>query len=160
MLDTCAVSHWYNKNPCVDARIKLLSDESPLYVSAITLGEISCGHASAGSVDAIKRAAFLRWIVDAFEPHELTISGTTAEPYGILRARLFEKYGKKKRPEQCVDANGDSLGIDDNDLWLAAQAIEHELELITTDNMLRIKEVVEGDLEITTWPLVEPAEQP
>jgi tRNA(fMet)-specific endonuclease VapC len=154
LIDTCGVSHWYGKNPIIEANMMALPDDAQIYVSAVTFGEIACGHASSGSIDPVKRMEFLRWIDETFGPHEVSITRSTAEPYGILRARLFQKFGKKKRPEQCVDASGHSLGIDDNDLWIAAQAIENDLELITTDGMCRIKEVVEGDLVVTTWPLV------
>ena len=132
-----------------------MPDDALIYVSAITLGEIACGHYSDGSTDARKRREFLQWIDETFDSDELVISRSTMDPYGLLRAELFRRFGGHgKHPEQCVDASGHSLGIDENDLWLAAQAIEHNLTLITADKMCRITEVGQGELDVQTWPLV------
>ena len=43
------------------------------------------------------------------------------------------------------------LGIDENDLWIAAQAIEHNLVLVTNDEMKRIKHVAGPVLDIEDW---------
>jgi len=57
----------------------------------------------------------------------------TANTYGELRSLLFDKYApndkrkKNLRPEQLVDPiTSLELGIQENDLWIAAQAIRWE----------------------------------
>jgi predicted nucleic acid-binding protein len=42
------------------------------------------------------------------------------------------------------------LGIQENDLWIAAQALEYNLVLVTNDKMDRIRDVCE-DLQVENW---------
>lgn len=89
----------------------------------------------------------------------LDIRKTTAIYYGQLRAKLFDKFapkGKRKglRPEQPVDPlTAAKVGIQENDLWIAAQAMEHNLVLATHDRITRIREVAPDLLEIEDWTL-------
>jgi predicted nucleic acid-binding protein len=47
---------------------------------------------------------------------------------------------------------GHQLGIDENDLWIAAQAVEHNLVLITSDKLLKLREAdPDGRLLIENW---------
>ena len=81
----------------------------------------------------------------------LNVTEHTAEEYGFIKAELANKYLKnalkKKRPrwiEEWVDkATGQKLQIDENDLWLCAQAKERNLVLLTAEKkILRIGAVV------------------
>ena len=69
--------------------------------------------------------------------------------YAQLKADMAKRYlpnaSKKGRPrwlEDWVDkTKGKKLGIDENDLWMCAQAKERELILVTTDRgMQRISD--------------------
>ena len=69
----------------------------------------------------------------------------------------FEKYApnvKRRRglrPEQLIDpVTSQELGIQENDLWIAAQALEYNLVLVTNDKMERIRDVCE-ELQIENW---------
>ena len=91
-------------------------------------------------------------------PQILPITHHTANHYGTLRARLFNKFapsakkGKSQRPEQLRDpVSGRELGIQENDLWIAAQAIERNLVLVSNDKLARIREVVAEELSIKDW---------
>ncbi len=82
---------------------------------------------------------------------------TPTATYGDLRARLFEKFAPKKRrrkglrPEELIDpVTAKELGIQENDLWIAAQAIERNLVLVTNDAMARIQEVA-SELKVEDW---------
>jgi len=59
------------------------------------------------------------------------------------------------RPEQLIDPiTSRELGIQENDLWLCAQAVAHDMVLVTNDKMLRIREVSEDMqpvLRIQNW---------
>jgi len=154
LFDTCTISHWYNKHPLVEKQAESIVGEQ-LFVSAISIGEIACGHAKKNATDVAKQAAFRKWIKETFEDNLLTLDLDTAENYGRYRALLFEKFGgKNKRPEQCVDATGHSLGIDENDLWLVSQAYAHRLHFVTTDQMSRIRAVCGNEVDIIVWPLI------
>jgi predicted nucleic acid-binding protein len=60
------------------------------------------------------------------------------------------------RPEQLVEpVTGLELGIDENDLWIAAQSLAYNLTLVTADqDMKRIAEFSEGQLHLEDWTKV------
>jgi hypothetical protein len=72
-------------------------------------------------------------------------------------SNLFFKYApqshRQKRPEMWEDPlTAQPLGIDENDLWTAAQAVEHNLVLITSDKLLRLRDADhDGRLLIENW---------
>lgn len=77
--------------------------------------------------------------------------------YGSLRASVFEKYApnaKRRsglRPAQLIDpVTSQELGIQENDLWIAAQALEYNLVFVTNDKMERMRDVCE-ELQIENW---------
>lgn len=87
----------------------------------------------------------------------------TIQSYSSLRAELFKRYSPrdkrgrltKKWPEDLHDrTTSKTLGIQENDIWLAAQAIERNLVLVTNDSMRRIAEVsqsLDDPLIIHLW---------
>jgi hypothetical protein len=49
------------------------------------------------------------------------------------------------RPEQLLEpATAKELQIQENDLWLCAQAISHRMVLVTNDRMTPIRDVAAG----------------
>jgi tRNA(fMet)-specific endonuclease VapC len=87
----------------------------------------------------------------------------TIEPYSDLRATLFKEYSPRdkrgrlqtKWPEDLQErTSAKELGIQENDLWIAAQAIQYNLVLITGDHMSRLKEVsatLAYPLQLASW---------
>jgi len=163
LLDTGIVSVWYDetkpKHSQVLAAVKNLAADTPLAISAITLGEIEYGLHIPGGAAHFDHDEYRRWIADKL-PRVLDVTTSTARLYyGSLRARLFDKYApnhksKKVRAEQLVDpTTAEKLGIDENDLWIAAQAVEHNLVLVTDDKMARIRKIVDEELplEFENW---------
>lgn len=152
LLDTCIIRKWYAKRPGVSARMAALPGAAQLYVSVISRGEIEFAHTNVASLPA-EQAAFRKWIRENFADHELCISPYAGEQYGDCKRRLFDKTDKKGKYTECrEDKLGQKCGIDENDLWLVAQACEKNLVLITTDEMARLKEVVDDPRRILTWP--------
>jgi len=50
--------------------------------------------------------------------------------------------------------SAEELGIQENDLWIAAQAIQYNLVLITEDHMRRLQEVstdLDYPLQLASW---------
>ena len=159
LIDTQTVSYWFDverpqhRNVC--DHVNALPDNVLLLVSAITIGEIAFGHATTTESDAGKQVAFNRFVQEHF-PLSLPITKSTAICYSELRALLFGKYpprGKKqRRPEQCFDPiTSHELGIDENDLWIASQAYERNLVLVTNDRMARIRDVAGRLLTVENW---------
>ena len=160
LLDTNIVAYWLDEgrpqHQRVAQHIQELPPGAPLMISAITLGEIEYGLHVVSEDSTAWQEAF-RELVDRRLPMVLDISKTTCMYYGSLRARLFEKYTPRQRrrrglrPEQLIDpVTSRELGIQENDLWLAAQALEFNLVLATNDALEHIRDVCE-ELQIENW---------
>ena len=153
LLDTMMIDYWFDGRSEFHDSVRRTADAistsgSQVCVSVITLGEIEHGRAVNPGGMGGRLDEYSRFVRESL-PRILEVSKHTAEPYGRVRAALFEKFapnvrrGKGKRPEELVDpATSKELGIDENDLWLIAQAIERNLVLVTGDKMTRIKEAV------------------
>jgi predicted nucleic acid-binding protein len=161
LLDTCIWSYWFNgqtlEHEGVVRNANALNSGCILAMSAITLGEIEFGWQWAGSTKGNSSLAYQKF-VDSKSPQVLRIDRHTAREYGRLKALLCEQYmpkserGKACRLRQLVDpATSESLGIDENDLWIVAQAIERNLVLITNDKLMRIRKVAGDALHVENW---------
>ncbi|HEX4952396.1 MAG TPA: PIN domain-containing protein [Thermoanaerobaculia bacterium] len=161
LLDTNVLRYWFDdgrpEHDAVTRRIASLPEASPLAISAITLGEVEYGHRALGSYgDPAEEAQFNDFISSRL-PTVLNVGKHTRGPYGLLRALLFERFAPKDRrkkglrPEELLDpTSGKELGIQENDLWIAAQALELNLVLVTNDKMQRLREVG-TELRIESW---------
>jgi predicted nucleic acid-binding protein len=90
----------------------------PVFISVISLGELSFGVESCKDPsERALRAAYLRQL--EIQP-TLEITKQTAASFGVLAASIKES-GRSPRPRY-------------NDLWIAAQAIEHGYQLLTLNN--------------------------
>jgi len=87
----------------------------PVFTSAISIGELSFGvHSCTDATVRSMRAAYLRQVESR---PILDVSMHTAAAFGLLAAAV-KQSGKSPRPRY-------------NDLWIAAQAIEHGYVLLT-----------------------------
>lgn len=164
LLDTNIIAYWFNENrePAhsrVAQSVSALPDPSLLRTSAIVLGEIEFGHRvqSPGS-DTSVQARYTRFIGENI-PKIYEVGKATTIYYGPLKARLFERFSprekrtKTQRLNQLVDPMTlRKLGIQENDIWIAAQAIEHNLVLVSHDQKMvqPIRQVLGGDLTLDT----------
>ena len=127
--------------------IQEVEDSTPIYISVIVLAEVIYGYEVHEKADPNRRSE-MRKRMAAYTPTQiLAIDQHTAPIYANLRAKLFKTYSPKdkrgklkvKHPETLIDdTSGQVLGIDENDLWLAAQAIQRNLILVTRDKMRHI----------------------
>jgi tRNA(fMet)-specific endonuclease VapC len=79
--------------------------------------------------------------------HIYPIDQTTAEIYGNLKATVFDRYAPKDKAQRRRTSIT-QLGIGENDLWIAAIALQHQLTLLTADRgFQRIQAVQPFDLE-------------
>lgn len=133
---------------------KLVEAQNPVFVSAITLGEIAYGVTLTPNKPEL--TGFWQEITTSFQ-NVLDVTGSTADHYADLRARLFEKFSPKKgkarkRPEELLDpSTGKSLGIQENDLWLVAQAREFNLTFVSNDAMNALSMILAGELKLERW---------
>jgi tRNA(fMet)-specific endonuclease VapC len=160
LLDTNIVSYWFDgqspPNKMVVERIEGLPTGSPLRISAISLGEIEFGFRVRREEDADFERDLRRFIQEKL-PAVLDVTNTTRTYYGSIRAALFERYaprdrrGKRFRLGQLTDPVSElDLGIQENDVWIAAQAMEHNLVLVSNDRLTRVRGVADG-LLLENW---------
>ncbi len=164
ILDTNAVSDWLDstrpRHTAVSGRAQQCARAKAfLLTSTIVLGEIEYGIQVAPknkmqSLGEFRAQVDVQFVRKRFL---LDVSRSTTLVYGDLRARLFEKYApgpkRKKglRPEELTcPATPKELGIQENDLWIAAQAIERNLVLVSNDAMKRIRAVA-PELRVEDW---------
>jgi tRNA(fMet)-specific endonuclease VapC len=163
LLDTNIVVYWFDarrpQHERVVRHIQELPEATPLMISAITLGEIEFGLQVSKVSTPEQEAAQeeLRAFIDINLPMVLDVTKATRITYGTLRASLCEKYASNARrrsglrPEQLIDpATSQELGIQENDLWIAAQALEYNLVFVTNDKMAQIREVC-AEFQIENW---------
>jgi len=75
------------------------------------------------------------------------VDETTAEIYGNLKADIFDHFAPKDKAQRRR-TKITQLGIGENDLWIAAVALQHQLTLVTADqDFQRIQSVHSFDLE-------------
>ncbi len=124
ILDTNALSALLDGSEAIQSAMSRLGT---LRFSPVVVGEYRFGLLR--SIKRSQREAILKDLESTFEV--LPITGTTSRLY----ARIREDLRSKGRP------------IPSNDLWIAAQALEHRLPLLTLDQ--HFKEV--DGLETVTW---------
>ena len=160
LLDTNILSYWFDESRPEHSAVKWHVDQPPeaalLWVSAITLGEIEYGHRCSPTPGVDSQKEFLAF-VEKEAPHIADIDKHTATRYGKLRSLLFKRLGPKSRrqkwPEQLTDpTTAKQLGIQENDVWIAAQALQFNLVLVSNDKMQHLKQVA-SDLRIENWAI-------
>ncbi len=177
LLDTQTIRYWHDGacaqhvvvagNVAALQKLTATSELKPrLLVSVVTLGEIEFGHRVALAPDLVAQAAYVKFVQKEL-PGPLELSPDASAAYGELRTRLFNRYAPgdkrkpKMRPEQLVDpATAKELQIQENDLWLCAQAIAHGMVLVTNDRMTQIRNVASGmeqELLVQNWALPDTA---
>ena len=151
LLDTNIVSAWLLPKReghvhVVDRVASAAKTQSPLIVSSVTLGEIEYGHLaeSPGGPTEVQRH-FNSSIIRAFPagPYRLPVSEHTAAYYGAVRAQVFRTYsprdGRKARRLHQLELPDDvecyGQRIQENDIWIASQAIERNLILVSHDKL-------------------------
>lgn len=164
LFDTSAVSPLWNVRHREHDIIKNFFSSishSPVWLSVIVLAEIEYGLKTTPEMDIESQNQVRREL--SSHPFILEIDKHTIGPYSDLRAELFKKYSPKGRrgrltakwPEDLLErTSAKELGVQENDIWIAAQAIQYNLILVTGDHMNRLLDVSENlgnPLRIAKW---------
>jgi len=164
LFDTNAVSAlWNARDPEHDTVKAFFASVShaPVWLSTIVLAEIEYGLKITPKMDIDSQNQVRREMSN--HPLILDIDKHTIGPYSDLRAELFKNYSPKKLrgrlkvrwPEDLIErTSAKELGVQENDIWIAAQAIQYNLILVTGDHMQRLVEVSENldnPLRIARW---------
>lgn len=117
LLDTSIIIPHFRGEPAVRRR---LGEADRVYLSAIVLGELHFGaEGSNRSAEQVEQIAAFTALC-----HQLSCDGETARHYG----RIEQSLRRRGRP------------IPENDLWIAATALQHSLVLVTRDEHFRAVE--------------------
>jgi predicted nucleic acid-binding protein len=125
----------------VQARAQAFDKNDLVYLSAVVLAELRYG------MEAAQRAGqgigHVRHTLTQAAAYPLAEVGRhTAEVYGDVKARLADHYlDLSSRPPRWLEnwqdrASGQMLQVDENDLWIVAQAVERDYLLVTCDQRL------------------------
>lgn len=157
LFDTSALSTSLNirhpRHSEVRAAIDELDPNKSTFLSVIVLAELGFGVKLAESDSATHSPDMEEMLVKAQGHAVLELTRHTASAYAELKAALAGAYLAKAlrrdRPrwvEDWVDrATGQKLQVDENDLWICAQAKERGLTVVTTDcGMKRIENADSG----------------
>ncbi|MEZ2248305.1 type II toxin-antitoxin system VapC family toxin [Microcoleus sp.] len=146
LLDTNHCSYALLSNTQILDRLANLGDES-IATCTIVKGEL-IDMAARSQQRQANLALVQRFLLGLYI---YPIDETTAEIYGNLKAAVFDRYAPKDKAQRRR-TNMTQLGIGENDLWIAAVAIQHQLTLVTADrDFQRIQAVQPFELE--SWIL-------
>jgi tRNA(fMet)-specific endonuclease VapC len=158
LLETTVLSSYLDPNHRnhSDTRrsVDALDPGAPRYVSAVSLAELTFGAYLAEAFGRGDLLSLKTMIRHAQAYAVLDITGHTAAAYAELKTNLARKYlakaSRRDRPrwlEDWVDkTTGQKLQIDENDLWMCAQAKERDLVLVTADG--RMRRIRDADAEV------------
>ena len=148
----------HSRHSDVRAAIGALDGRSTKFVSAIVVAELEFGVHLAERETGVASPELRRQLAKAHEYAVLDITRHTSVAYAELKANLASKYLKKAlkrdgRPRWVEDwtdkATGKRLQVDENDLWICAQAKERNLTAVTTDG--RMKRIADADCEVRLY---------
>ena len=164
LFDTNAVSALWNARHPEHDTVKAFFEgvsHSPVWLSTIVLAEIEYGMKITPEMDIDSQTQVRHEMSN--HPFILDIDKHTIGPYSDLRAELFKNYSPRDRrgrltvkwPEDLIErTSAKELGVQENDIWIAAQAIQYNLILVTDDYMQRLVDVSENldnPLRIARW---------
>jgi len=146
LLDTNIWSDWHKGKDYITRNMNKLSKmQGFLNMSYISLGEFSYGWHLDSSFNRKNFEKFLNGI--NFKVYR-NFDNHTMEIYGQLRALLAKKYRYSNKKVKWLEELRDpttskKLGIQENDLWITAHAINYDVTLVTADKkMERIFEII------------------
>jgi len=165
LLDTTVLSVFVRlksgrNDPQCELLAKRLKDrqDSKIFLCPICVGEIQRG------IRIAPDAKIQKDIADALSSfYELypIDEAVAVDCYSVLWARLFKHYALKSKktgsPEKIRECERldktytHDMGVQENDLWLTAVAMNYNLVLVTSDKMNRLKSISNGDVLFEDW---------
>jgi len=150
LLDTNHCSRILLGDPTIIRHVAML-DESLIATCAIVRGELTFMMENSKQRD--NNLVRLNEFFDNIRVY--LVDDATATIYGQLKALLFNQFAPKAKEKRRKTTITD-LGFDDNDIWIAATAIQNNLTVVTTDSdYTRMREVRNFPLE--SWYSIVPS---
>lgn len=158
LLDTSIASIVFDadhpKHDDIRARVLGLGASSTVWICSISFGEIEYGLQVSPAIPAERHAA-IRSTLARYRVYD--VDRHTARYYGELRGALFRRFAtrdakgrlKQKQPEALLDpTTSKELGVQENDIWILAVAVQYNLIFVTRDRMTRL---VEAAVEVYSY---------
>jgi len=129
------------KHAAAVATVQGIPEDALKFISCVTLAELQFGKELIAVFTGQAPPHLASVLAQAAAGAVIDITRHTAASYAQLKAKLahtyLNKWMRKDRSrwvENWVDkATGEKLQVDENDLWICAQALEHDLILVTAD---------------------------
>ena len=149
ILDTSVLSAHldpeHQRHVHIRQRVRQLEDDATLFLSAVSLAELRYGVKLAEIFGHARLPTLQKMLADARSYPLLDVTRHTAAVYADVKTTLVRKYfantAARRRPrwiEDWVDqTTGKTLQIDENDLWMCAQAKERDFLVCTADGRMR-----------------------
>jgi tRNA(fMet)-specific endonuclease VapC len=161
LLDTSIASIVFDadhpRHDVIRTRVLGLGAGSTIWICSISFGEIEYGLQVSPAIP-VERHAAIRATLGRY--HVYDVDQHTARYYGELRGALFRRFAtrdakgrlKQKQPEALLDpTTSKELGVQENDIWILAVAIQYNLTFVTLDRMTRL---VEAAVEVHSYDRV------
>ncbi|ABA22120.1 PilT protein-like protein [Trichormus variabilis ATCC 29413] len=142
LIDTNHCSYLMEGLPSVAEHLRSLG-QVQLATSVIVAGELRfmAHNSHQKAANLIKINAFLRRI------NLYGIDKETTEIYGDFKSEIIKQFGPKEKSQRKT-TKLTSIGISENDLWIAATALRHSLIIVSSDSdFVRMRQVRELALE-------------
>ena len=142
LLDTSVVSVLYDSrrpnHQAVRKAIAGFDRDAPQLISAITIGELRYGLTL--SKEAGQPMTHIEACIERAEEHPLAEIGRyTGQAFAQVKSSIaIQRVDVRRRIPRWVvgwadRVTGQMLQIDENDLWIAAQAVERNFVIVTSD---------------------------
>jgi tRNA(fMet)-specific endonuclease VapC len=102
---------------------------SLIFTSVIVQGELI--HMAKQSQQREKNLSLVRELFQGIQVYP--IDSATTEFYGEIKASLITQFGAKQKGKQRGVKISD-LGFGDNDIWIAATALQYNLTIVSADS--------------------------
>ncbi|WP_058999766.1 type II toxin-antitoxin system VapC family toxin [Leptolyngbya sp. NIES-2104] len=150
LLDTNHCSFILRREPSVIQRLDELGFVQ-IMTSVITQGELIY------MAENSERREYNLGCVDAFLEtiRVFNIDGATSKIYGRLKADLINQFASKEKRQRRRTKITD-IGFDDNDVWIAAVALQHNLTIVSSDSdFQRLQSMCGLSLEVWYQPSIK-----
>ena len=150
LLDTNHVDAYCRQEASVRQKVRSFPADWLVWICTITRGEIETGHLINETTDQEKRDNFRRLLNEEFLNTEIAISIHTGSYYAKIISGILLKHPRKNSKIKLKE-HLFQLGVDINDAWITAVAWEHNLILVTQDQMRCIREAVGSEVQFDCW---------
>lgn len=144
LLDTTHCIRFLYSDPPVLNKIRSL-DKTDISINVIAGGEMLYG---------IYKSSFfeinMKRLVEFFDSIKIyPINNETSDFYARLKIGIIRSFGPQDK-RKLRNTTTESLGFKENDLWIAASAIQHDLILVSGDSHIWRLNGIEG-LKVEHW---------